>query len=169
MPPPRFPDPGDGPSPWSCRPSSGSTDGPARRQATGLDLRRFQLVAAVLERSGLALGRAELYGASSGGVKVDDPACDLAIAAALASASTGALPPQDAAFVGEVTLTGLVRPAPAMAQRLAAARAVGCRTVFAPAGHGAPAPQGLRIVPVRTVRDALGWAFPAAVTARLPA
>ncbi len=147
----------------------GSTDGPARRQATGLDLRRFQLVAAVLERSGLALGRAELYGASSGGVKVDDPACDLAIAAALASAATGALPPEDAAFVGEVALTGLVRPASAMAQRLAAARAVGCRTVFAPAGKAAPAPQGLRIVPVRTVRDALGWAFPAAATARRPA
>ncbi len=147
----------------------GSTEGPARRQATGLDLRRFQLVAAVLERSGLALGRAELYGASSGGVKVDDPACDLAIAAALASAATGAAPPPDAAFVGEVALTGLVRSASAMEQRFAAARAVGCRTVFAPAGTTTPAPEGLRLVPVRTVRDALGWAFPAVATAREPA
>ena len=57
-------------------------------------------------------------GRSSGGVKVDDPACDLAVAAALASAATGASPPAMTAFVGEVSLTGLVRPAPAMSQRL---------------------------------------------------
>ena len=72
----------------------GTAEGPARRQATGLDLRRFQLVAAVVDRAGgVALGRAELFGASSGGVRLDDPACDLAIAAALASAATGVAPP----------------------------------------------------------------------------
>ena len=71
----------------------GATDGPARRQATGLDPRRFQLVAAVLDRgAGIPLGRSELFGASSGGVRLDDPACDLAIAAALASAATGIAP-----------------------------------------------------------------------------
>jgi DNA repair protein RadA/Sms len=147
----------------------GSTEGPARRQATGLDLRRFQLVAAVLERSGLPLGRAELYGASSGGVKVDDPACDLAVAAALASAASGTVPPEGAAFVGEVALTGLVRSASAMTQRLAAAGAVGCTSVFVPAGTSVTSPQGLRLIPVRTVRDALGWALPVAATARRPA
>ena len=67
-----------------------ATDGAARRQTTGLDARRFQLVAAVLDRTaGLSLGRAELFGASAGGVRVDDPACDLAVAAALASAASG--------------------------------------------------------------------------------
>ena len=72
----------------------GSPEGPARRQATGLDARRFQLVAAVLDRvAGLPLGRAELFGATSGGVRIDDPACDLAVAAALASAATGVAPP----------------------------------------------------------------------------
>ena len=135
----------------------GSSDGSARRQATGLDARRFQLVAAVLERAvGLSLGRSELYGASSGGVKVDDPACDLAVAAALASAATGASPPATSAFVGEVSLTGLVRPAPAMSQRLAAARAAGVSTVFAPTGEAAP--EGVRVVPVRDVAEALSWA-----------
>lgn len=133
------------------------SDGPARRQATGLDARRFQLVAAVLERAaGLSLGRSELYGASSGGVKVDDPACDLAVAAALASAATGASPPATSAFVGEVSLTGLVRPAPAMSQRFAAARAAGVSTVFAPTGEAAP--EGVRVVPVRSVPEALSWA-----------
>jgi DNA repair protein RadA/Sms len=135
----------------------GSSDGPARRQATGLDARRFQLVAAVLDRAvGLSLGRSELFGASSGGVKVDDPACDLAVAAALASAATGEPPPAASAFVGEVSLTGLVRPAPAMAQRFAAARAAGVTTVFAPDGEGVP--EGVRVIPVRHVAEALSWA-----------
>lgn len=102
------------------------TDGPARRQTTGLDLRRFQLVAAVLERTvGVPLGRAELYGAAAGGLRVDDPACDLAIAAALASAATGVPPPANSAFVGEIGLMGAVRPAPGLSQRLSAAAASG--------------------------------------------
>jgi DNA repair protein RadA/Sms len=139
----------------------GATEGPARRQATGIDLRRFQLVAAVLDRAaGVPLGRAELFGASSGGIRIDDPACDLAIAAALASASTGLLPPAGAAFVGEVALTGIVRPATAMTLRLAAARAVGCTTIFAAKVEEEPG--GVRIVPVQHVRDALGWALPPA-------
>lgn len=135
----------------------GAPDGPARRQATGLDSRRFQLVAAVLDRAaGLPLGRSELFGASAGGVRIDDPACDLAIAAALSSAATGAAPPAHSAFVGEVSLTGLVRPAPAMGQRLAAARAAGVVTVFAPPGDDLL--EGVRAVPVRHVHEALAWA-----------
>ncbi|HVF07478.1 MAG TPA: AAA family ATPase [Actinomycetota bacterium] len=134
----------------------GSSDAPARRQATGLDARRFQLVAAVLDRVvGLGLGRSELFGASSGGVRVDDPACDLAVAAALASAATGVSPPREAAFVGEVSLTGLVRAAPAMSQRLAAARAAGVTGVFAPGGHDRVA--GVEVHPIRHLVDALPW------------
>ena len=83
-------------------------------------------------RSGWGSGRSELYGATAGGLRVDDPACDLAVAAALASSATGRPPPAGSAFVGEVALTGQVRPAPGLAQRLSAARAAGIRTVFAP-------------------------------------
>ncbi len=133
------------------------TDGPARRQATGLDARRFQLVAAVLDRCGrVPLARAELFGASSGGLRIEDPACDLAVAAALASAWAGVPPPEGSAFVGEIGLTGQVRGAPGMTQRVRAARAAGRTTVFAAAD---PVPDGLvRLVPVRHVRDALAWA-----------
>ena len=141
------------------------TEGPARRQVTGLDPRRFQLVAAVLERSGMSLGRSDLYGASSGGVRVDDPSCDLAIAAALASAATGIPPPGGSAFVGEIGLTGLVRAAPAMEQRLAAARVAGVSTVFAPIDRGLS--DGPRVVTVRHVKDALTWA--SSRSARRPA
>jgi DNA repair protein RadA/Sms len=135
----------------------GSVDGPARRQTTGLDARRFQLMAAVLSRAaGYRLGRAELFGASSGGMRVDDPAADLAVAAALASALSGVPAPEGVAFVGEVSLTGLVRPAPGMPQRFAAAEAAGCRSVFA-----APGPETARhpqLIPVRDVSEALAWA-----------
>lgn len=132
------------------------TEGPARRQVTGLDGRRFQLVAAVLDRAGISLGRADLYGASSGGIRVDDPACDLAVAAALASAASGSTAPTGSAFVGEVGLTGLVRAVPSMAQRLVAARAAGIRTVYAPGEDEAG--DGLRVVSVRHLADALTWA-----------
>jgi DNA repair protein RadA/Sms len=137
-----------------------SSDGSGRRQATGLDARRFALVAAVLDRTlGLPFGRAELFGASSGGVRIDDPACDLAVAAALASAVSGAAPPQGSAFAGEVALTGRIRHAPGLAQRLAAARAAGCTVAYVPEG-AEQAPDGLRVVGVRQLRDALDWMSP---------
>jgi DNA repair protein RadA/Sms len=143
----------------------GGSEGPARRQVTGLDLRRFQQVAAVLERSlGLPLGRAELFGAVAGGVRVDDPASDLAVAAALVSAATGVAPPEGAAFVGEIALTGQVRRAPALDQRLAAARAAGYSTVFTP-GVPADALQGVDTARVGHVGEALGWALSPAGTA----
>jgi len=135
----------------------GSTEGPARRQTTGLDPRRFQLLAAVLERAGgFRVGRAELFGATSGGVRVDDPAADLAILAALASALSGIPVPPGTAFLGEVSLTGVIRPPSGLPQRLAAADAGGCDLIVAGASRGARTDP--RIVPVRTVGEALAWA-----------
>jgi DNA repair protein RadA/Sms len=141
----------------------GGDEGSSRRQVTGLDLRRFQQVAAVLERAiGLPLGRSELFGAVGGGIRVDDPASDLAVAAALASAATGQPPPEEAAFVGEIALTGQVRRAPAREQRLAAARAAGCSVLFGPEAPGSL--DGLRVVPVGHLSEALGWAVSPAGT-----
>jgi DNA repair protein RadA/Sms len=132
------------------------SDPPVRRQVTGLDPRRFQLVAAVLDRAGIRVGRCDLFGASAGGIRIDDPGCDLAVAAAVASAVSGAPPPSRSAFVGEVGLTGLVRAGAAMGPRLAAARAAGVETVFAP--PGTTSARGLRVVPARHLEDALTWA-----------
>jgi DNA repair protein RadA/Sms len=144
----------------------GSVEGTGRRQATGLDPRRFQLVAAVLDRAaGLPLGRADLFGASSGGIRIDDPASDLAVAAALTSAATGSMPPAGAAFVGEISLTGSLRPAPGMQQRLAAARGAGCTAVFA-SGPAEGPPAGLMVHTVTHVTQALGWAISGATTTR---
>jgi DNA repair protein RadA/Sms len=132
------------------------TEGPARRQATGLDPRRFALVAAVVDRAvGVRLAGMELFGATAGGIRVDDPACDLAVAVALASSATGRPAPPGAAFVGEVSLTGQVRPVPGLPQRLAAAARGGARVVYAAAEEGVV--EGVRVASVRHVSDALGW------------
>lgn len=137
------------------------TESSPRRQVAGLDPRRFQLVAAVVERAaGIPLSRADLYGAASGGMRIDDPACDLALAAALASAATGLRPPEGTAFAGEISLTGMVRPGPGMPQRAAAAAALGLTNVVSGPGGGdgdLPAERA-SITAVHTVREALAWA-----------
>jgi DNA repair protein RadA/Sms len=111
------------------------------------------LVAAVIDRATTAsLGRSELYGATSGGVRVDDPATDLALAVALWSSATGVPAPPRSAFIGEVSLTGQVRSVPGMQQRLSAAKNTGIETVFAPETASRAE---LRVVEVRHVRDAM--------------
>jgi DNA repair protein RadA/Sms len=137
------------------------TDGPPRRHVAGLDPRRFGVVAAVTDRAArLGLGRAEVYGAVAGGLRVEEPAADLAVAAALASAARGVPPPPRSAFCGEISLSGAIRTPPALATRLAAAAAAGIRTVFSP--EAAEAANGVRIVRVARVEDALRWARPSA-------
>jgi DNA repair protein RadA/Sms len=133
-----------------------SREPPPRRNVSGLDPRRFGMIAAVVDRAlGLSLARGEVYGSTAGGLRVDDPGADLAVAAALASADCGVAPPPASAFAGEVTLTGAVRPPPNLASRLAAAAAAGVETVFCPVGDVAHA--ALRVIPVSRVGDALAW------------
>jgi len=140
------------------------TDGPPRRQVAGLDSKRFHIVAAVTDRAvGTLRGRlvrAELFGAASGGVRLDDPGADLAMAAALASAASGVPPPSGTAFVGEVSLTGAVRAVAGLDQRVSAAAAAGLRRVLCPHSAGPrPVRSGPEVVPIRHIRDALTWAF----------
>ncbi|MGH2710574.1 MAG: ATPase domain-containing protein [Actinomycetota bacterium] len=136
---------------------SSSTQGPPRRHVAGLDPRRFGVVAAVTDRAaGLGLSHAEIYGAVAGGIRVEEPAADLAVAAALASAVSGVPPPPRSAFCGEISLTGAVRLPPAMGARLAAAAGARLEIVFCPGGTSAP--KGVRVVSVDRVEDALGWA-----------
>jgi DNA repair protein RadA/Sms len=140
------------------------SEGPPRRQVSGLDLRRFNIVAAVADQAlSLRLARSELYGSSSGGLRLDDPGTDLAVAAALASASAARPPPRDSGFIGEITLAGGVRPVGDMGRRLAAAEAAGLLTVVVPQEDSqelparADATRGIRLIRVRYVREALAW------------
>jgi DNA repair protein RadA/Sms len=148
------------------------TDGPARRQAAGLDQRRFHIVAAVAERAtGARLIRSELIGATAGGLRVDDPAADLAVAAALVSASAGVGIRAGVGFAGEVSLTGAVRAVGSIEQRVRAAAAAGLRSVVcAPpdadawdqahtaSDRGSRASQ-IDVHGAAHLRDALAWAL----------
>lgn len=128
-----------------------------RRQVSGLDAMRFSLMAAVVDRAiGLPVARAELYGAAAGGLRIDDPTCDLAVAAALASTISGVPPPPRSAFCGEVSLTGSVRPVTNISGRLAAAAMAGIQTVYCAEDPRSSA--GVRIMSVRHLREALSWA-----------
>ncbi len=135
--------------------------GPGRRQVAGLDPRRFHIVSAVVDRVlELGLSRSELFGASSGGLHVDEPGADLAVAAAVASAARGAPPPAGRAFIGELSLTGAVRPVPGMEARLSAAASAGLSEVVAPVGArgaGATPSSSPRVIHVRHLREALLW------------
>jgi DNA repair protein RadA/Sms len=138
------------------------SEGPPRRHVSGLDQRRFQLVAAVTGRAvDRRLLRSELYGASSGGLRLDDPGADLGLAAALASASSGKPAPPSTAFIGEVSLTGSLRAVGGMEARLNAAVAAGMRSVvLPPGGPGAGSEgDGVRTIRAAHLREALSWAI----------
>jgi len=109
---------------------------PPRRMANGIDRNRLALVLAVLARhGGVALGGADVFVSLAGGVRVDEPAADLAIALAIASAARGAPLGGDrplAAF-GELGLTGELRHVTHPDRRLAEAAKFGLATVLHPA------------------------------------
>jgi len=133
------------------------TDGPPRRQATGIDQRRLALLAAVLDRlGGVKVGGMELYASTAGAVRLDDPGCDRAVVAAMASSALGCSTPRRSAFVSEVSLTGQVRAVRGMGQRLAAAARSGIATVFA-AGPSEEL-KGVRVVEIGHITQALRWA-----------
>jgi DNA repair protein RadA/Sms len=132
--------------------------GPARRYVDGLNGRRFDIVAAVTDRAArVELSRAELYGSVAGGYRLEDPAADLAVAAALASSAKGRPAPPEAAYVGEVSLTGAIRPVGGMEQRAAAAAASGIRTLICAASERdlGPWKGGVSAMGIRHVREAL--------------
>ena len=132
---------------------------PAPRRAThGLDASRVAMVLAVLDRRArLRVGSRDAYVSTVGGVRLGEPAADLAVALSVASAEVDApLPPHAVAF-GEVGLAGELRPVSGMPRRLAEAARLGFRTAFTPRGvlGSGPIPDGMRVVEVADVREAV--------------
>ncbi len=134
---------------------AGSPLASPRRATSGLDSSRVAMVLAVLERrGGLQLAQRDVYAATVGGVRLAEPASDLAVALAVASAGRDlALPPALVA-IGEVGLAGEVRPVSGVRRRLAEAVRLGFTTALVPLDSG-PAPEGMRAVEVAHVGDAL--------------
>jgi DNA repair protein RadA/Sms len=106
-----------------------------RRVATGVDPRRLAMIVAVLGRhAGLRLGGADVFVNVAGGVRIEEPGADLAVALAIASAARGAPVLEGAAAFGEIGLTGRLRPAAQAERRLEECAKLGIATVLAPEG-----------------------------------
>jgi DNA repair protein RadA/Sms len=129
-----------------------------RRVATGVDPKRLAMIVAVLTRHArVPLGQADVFVNVAGGVRIDEPGADLAVALAIASAARSApLQPATAAF-GEIGLTGRLRSAAQARRRLEECASLGIRAVVAPAET--PSTKGVRVVEADTLRAALGAAL----------
>jgi DNA repair protein RadA/Sms len=125
-----------------------------RRVALGLEGGRVALLLAVLERfAGASFAGRDVYLNVVGGLRLDEPAADLAVAAALLSAlGERPLPPQ-AAFFGEIGLLGELRPVGRSEIRLREAAALGFGTVFTPRLEGVQRPRGIRLVELAHVSE----------------
>jgi DNA repair protein RadA/Sms len=126
-----------------------------RRVATGVDPKRLAMIVAVLARHArVALGTADVFVNVAGGVRIDEPGADLAVALAIASAARG-VPARDghAAF-GEIGLTGRLRPAAQAERRLEECAKLGLSAVIAPTGTPGRASKP-RVVEADTLRKAI--------------
>jgi len=142
---------------------SPALSGGARRTANGVDGARLAMILAVLERKcGLSLAGADVFVNVAGGVRVDEPAVDLAIALSVASSLRDRAAPDDAVVFGEIGLAGEVRGVGRAAARLAEAAAMGFKRAIVPAALAndrARATEGLDLVGVRTLAEAMDALF----------
>ena len=131
-----------------------------RRVGTGVDPKRLAMIVAVLARHArLPLGQADVFVNVAGGVRIDEPGADLAIALAIASAARGVAVRDSVVAFGEIGLTGRLRVATQAERRLDECGKLGLKAVVAPVGT--PARAGLRVIEAETIRDALSAALEA--------
>ncbi len=139
---------------------------PPRRTVSGLDGARLAMVLAVLQRRArLRLHDRDVFAATVGGVRVVEPAADLALALAVASAATDLPLGNGLVAVGEVGLAGEVRPISSVPRRLAEAARLGFRRALVPPGVERPSNGGLEVVEVPDLATALREGTPAWTTA----
>lgn len=136
--------------------------GNAKRTTTGLDFNRVSLIMAVLEkRAGLLLQNQDAYLKAAGGVKLNEPAIDLAIAVSIASSykEKGTQPTE--CFIGEIGLTGEIRRVSHIEQRVKEVQKLGFTKVYLPKNNlgNWEAPKGIEIVGVATLAETLKRVF----------
>jgi DNA repair protein RadA/Sms len=143
--------------------TSPTTFGNARRTPNGVDSNRMLLISAVLsKRVGLRLAEQDIFVNVIGGLKVSEPASDLAMAIAIASSYYDKAIPADLAIMGEVGLSGEIRAVSQLSVRLNEAAKIGFKRALVPKTRkgieGAPA--GLELIAVRNIAEALNFAVP---------
>ena len=137
--------------------------GNARRTASGLDHNRVALIMAVLEkRAGLLLQNQDAYFKSTGGVRLDEPAIDLAIAISIASSYWDQETKVTDCYIGEIGLTGEIRRVSRIDQRVNEAEKLGFKRVYIPKNNvaGWDHPAGIEVIGVSTVSETLRKIFP---------
>ncbi len=143
--------------------TSPTTLGNPRRTPNGVDMNRLLLIVAVLtRRMGVHLGEQDVFLNVIGGMRVSEPAADLAISAALASSLTDRPVRADTVLIGEVGLSGELRMVGQMNNRLREAAKLGFRTAIVPRRirqAGEPWPQGIQVIEARSLREALSSAL----------
>ena len=137
--------------------------GPAQRSATGYDLRRLHLLLAVLEkRAGLFFGQHDVFLNLAGGIRINDPALDLSIVAALVSSLQNIAIDKKLAFAGEVGLTGEVRAVTRIDQRVQEAARLGFEKIYLSAFNMkglSPEKYKIELVPLSKVEDLIREIF----------
>lgn len=136
--------------------------GNARRTANGVDFNRLLLIAAVLTRRvGLKLAEQDVFVNVVGGLQIDEPAADLAIAAAITSSWRDIPVKADAVLIAEIGLAGELRLPGQMQARLREAQKLGFKTAIVPKAlrKGEPYPKGIEIIEVRSIQQALDAAL----------
>ena len=129
-----------------------------RRQATGTDFNRVNLLMAVLEkRLGIQMSDCDAYVNVAGGMKITEPALDLGMVMAIVSSFKNRALDEKMMVFGEVGLSGEVRAVNMAEQRLQEAGKLGFTTVVMPevCARGIKAPEGMRIIGVKSVQDAI--------------
>ena len=136
---------------------SAAVYGNPQRSATGFDLRRLSMLLAVLEkRAGLSVGNQDVFLNIAGGLRVDDPAIDLAIIASILSSAQDVMVPPDLCFAGEVGLSGEIRAVTRIEQRIQEADRLGFRGIYVSKYNTRgldPDRYSIRIHTVATVRE----------------
>lgn len=132
--------------------------GNPRRTPNGIDFNRLLLISAVLsKRMGLRLFEQDIFVNVVGGLKIDEPASDLAVAMAIASSYYDRPIPADITFIGELGLSGEVRTVNQLALRLNEASKIGFKRVVIPKMRRkvGDLPKGIQLIEVRNIADAL--------------
>jgi DNA repair protein RadA/Sms len=124
--------------------------GAPRRAVVGWDSARLAMVLAVLDaRAGLGISAQDVYLNVAGGLRIGEPAADLAAAGALVSSHLGVVIPHDCVFFGEISLSGTVRAGGQADARLKEAQKLGFKRAFVP--PGVVAPKGLELTEIPSV------------------
>ncbi len=141
---------------------SSAAYGTPQRSATGFDIRRMNMLLAVLEkRAGFKLAQKDVFLNIAGGLKINDPGMDLAVISAVLSSSLDISVAKDTCLAGEIGLSGEIRPVNRIEQRILEAEKLGFRRIIVPANNlkGFTSKVDIKIETVRKVEEAFRLLF----------